>query len=141
MRGGGKRLEAVIDSSAILGCQFADESSTQINQLLAELPTARIFVPMIWHAEMANAFLMSERRNRSTPDESAGHLAYLADFIIIVDDAPYPFAAILNLARQYHLTAYDATYLELSMRLNLPLATLDKAMRKAAQKLGIQVIL
>lgn len=32
---------------------------------------------------------------------------------------------ILNLARDHRLSTYDASYLDLAMRKNLPLATLD----------------
>ena len=36
---------------------------------------------------------------------------------------------ILSVARAERLTAYDATYLELAMRLGVPLATKDAALR------------
>jgi predicted nucleic acid-binding protein len=40
---------------------------------------------------------------------------------------------------RYGLTAYDAAYLDLASRENLTLATLDKAMRKAADQSGISI--
>jgi predicted nucleic acid-binding protein len=36
------------------------------------------------------------------------------------------------LAERHRLTTYDAAYLELALRLALPLATLDEALRRAA---------
>jgi predicted nucleic acid-binding protein len=46
---------------------------------------------------------------------------------------------VLPLAREYGLSAHDAAYLELAIRLGAPLATLDGKLRKAAQKAGIGV--
>jgi predicted nucleic acid-binding protein len=45
-----------------------------------------------------------------------------------------------TLARQYKLTAYDAAYLELAQRLNIPLATLDKALLLAAPAAGMAIL-
>ena len=45
----------------------------------------------------------------------------------------------LNLARRYRLSAYDAAYLELALRLGLPLATLDADLVKAATTAGLSI--
>jgi predicted nucleic acid-binding protein len=47
-------------------------------------------------------------------------------------------SGILQLARRYKLSSYDASYLELAMRENLPLATLDDDLRRAAQRAGVK---
>ena len=44
---------------------------------------------------------------------------------------------ILPLARTYHLSAYDAAYLELAIREGFPLATLDDDLRHAAAGAGV----
>ena len=46
---------------------------------------------------------------------------------------------VLALARHYGLSAYDAAYLELSIRLGVPLATLDAKLQKAAQRAGVKI--
>jgi predicted nucleic acid-binding protein len=43
------------------------------------------------------------------------------------------FNTTWRLARTHGLSAYDACYLELAMRLNLPLVTLDERLRAAAE--------
>ena len=43
----------------------------------------------------------------------------------------------LTLARQHSLSIYDTTYLELALRMQLPLATLNQALVAAAQATGI----
>jgi predicted nucleic acid-binding protein len=46
---------------------------------------------------------------------------------------------ILDLARQHKLSAYDATYLEIALRLTLPLASLDNELLVAAKSAGVEV--
>jgi predicted nucleic acid-binding protein len=55
-----------------------------------------------------------------------------------VDDrAGLPLASdVLVLARQHSLTTYDATYLELALRLSAPLATLDRQLKVVAKAAG-----
>lgn len=49
------------------------------------------------------------------------------------------FSTVIDQARVYQRTAYDASYLELAQRLKLPFATKDEPLRKAAEELGIEV--
>jgi predicted nucleic acid-binding protein len=46
---------------------------------------------------------------------------------------------VLPLARTHGLSAYDAAYLELSIRHSAPLATLDDKLRKAAKLAGVML--
>jgi predicted nucleic acid-binding protein len=47
---------------------------------------------------------------------------------------------VIPLAHQYGLTVYDASYLELAIRRELPLATLDGDLARAANQVGIAVL-
>ena len=47
---------------------------------------------------------------------------------------------VLALATAEALTTYDATYLELAIRRGVPLATTDKALRRAATRHGLAVL-
>jgi predicted nucleic acid-binding protein len=44
------------------------------------------------------------------------------------------------LAERFGLSAYDAAYLELAQRHQLPLASLDRDLRSAATALGVTVL-
>jgi predicted nucleic acid-binding protein len=59
---------------------------------------------------------------------------------INVETAGRAWAATSRLAAMHRLTIYDAAYLELAQRLNLPLATLDRELRAAAGALGIALL-
>jgi predicted nucleic acid-binding protein len=47
---------------------------------------------------------------------------------------------VFTLGRETGLAAYDALYLDLAARQDLPLATLDRAMRSAARKYRIAIL-
>lgn len=44
------------------------------------------------------------------------------------------------MAARHQLTAYDAAYLDVAVRLALPLATLDEDLKKAAFSEGVSVL-
>jgi predicted nucleic acid-binding protein len=83
--------------------------------------------------EIANVLLACERGNRITEADSVRFLAVLALLNIRTDHQTEQHAGktTLGLARHHGLSVYDAAYLELAMRLGLPLAAKDEALRKA----------
>ena len=83
---------------------------------------------------------MGERRGRIQPADTARFLTLLERLPVDLDVQPSVFTSVLPLARGYALTAYDAAYLELAMRLRLPLATLDDRLRDAATRGGVLLL-
>jgi predicted nucleic acid-binding protein len=79
---------------------------------------------------------MNERRGRGTPEASEEILRALRRMTIFVEE-PSDEARIMELARRYRLTVYDAAYLALSLREHLPLATLDGKLEAAARSAGV----
>ena len=133
--------ELVIDASVALACCFGDERTEATERLRERVQTDSVVVPVLWHLEVANVLALAERRGRITPAESAELIALL-EMIEIVVDAETParaFSRVLDLARAEGLTAYDAAYLELAMRLGLPLASKDGDLCDAADRLGVSV--
>jgi predicted nucleic acid-binding protein len=57
--------------------------------------------------------------------------------VTCLDTAKYGLMDTVHIARRFRLSAYDAAYLELSLRLGLPLATLDASLIKAAEAAGV----
>jgi len=111
-------------------------------EALAELASVVAFVPAIWYAEVANGLLRGERQGMIPPAQTAFFLNDLSQANIEADTESPPSrqARVLALARTHGLTAYDATYLELALRLSLPLATLDDDLRNAAQGEGVPLL-
>jgi predicted nucleic acid-binding protein len=85
--------------------------------------------------------LAGERRKRLKQPEILRFLALLEGLSIVQDGQAVSESVsnVLPLARHYDLSAYDAAYLELSIRLGVPLATLDAKLQKAAQRAGVKI--
>ena len=92
--------------------------------------------PSLLYYEIRNALLVSERRNRITEAMSVAFLRDLGLLAIRFEPAGDD-AILMTLARERKLTVYDAAYLELAKREGLPLATLDRALEKAAIAEGV----
>ena len=100
-----------------------------------------LWVPALWWYEIANALLMAQRRKKLGEAERIRlvelyrRLPIRTD-VVLDSDSMWRFQ---GLAIEYHLSAYDAAYLELAQRRGLGLATVDRLLRGAAQKAGIKV--
>jgi predicted nucleic acid-binding protein len=131
----------VIDNSVVLCWCLEDEGCRYADALLEQIPQCEALVPAIWPLELTNALLMAERRKRITEAELTRSLSILKNFPIQVEQEPpeRAWTEVLSLARSQGLTTYDASYLDLAMRTGLPIATLDKALRKAARKAQVSV--
>ena len=132
----------VVDCSVAMAWLFHDEATPKTAALLNRLATETVLVPGWWFIEITNVLAMTERRGRITPTQSDAFIADLGKLGIERDDeAPdRAFTHLLALCRTHRLTSYDAVYLDLAVRRNLPLATLDGDLRKSARKLGIRLL-
>ncbi|MBM3583992.1 MAG: type II toxin-antitoxin system VapC family toxin [Alphaproteobacteria bacterium] len=132
----------VLDASATAGWLFDDEKTMAGDALLASLRESSAMVPAIWPLEIANLLVSGERRGRISPERVERQLATLSTLPIHVDPETCDRAwdEILALARAHRLTVYDAAYLELALRLGLPLATRDGDLAVAARAAGVEVM-
>lgn len=131
----------VLDCSTTMKWCFEDECDAAADSALDALAESEAWVPAIWLLEVANVLLVAERRQRLTPADSARFLGLLAGLPILVDQTSDQLAhgPIVELARRTGLSAYDACYLELAMRLGDPLATGDDRLKAAATANGVSV--
>jgi predicted nucleic acid-binding protein len=118
---------------------FKDEVNAYANSVRRALSGARAVVPALWPIEVANILVLGERRRRSTEAEASKWLRYLQMLPIRVDEetAARAWSDTLQVARLYDLTVYDAAYLELAIRLGLPLASLDDKLKAVAALAGV----
>ena len=129
----------VIDSSVAIAWCFRDEQDTYSQSVLEALVSEQAIVPDLWHLEVANTLIVCERRKRSTQANTVTWLGFFNSLPIAVDEETkaHAFGDALSLAREHGLSVYDAAYLELAMRLGLPLATLDDKLKTAAEAVGV----
>lgn len=132
----------VVDASVALAWCFDDEATAATRALLDRFDLEPGEVPSLWHLEVANALLSSERRGRITPARASEFIALVGSLPILVDDqtAGRALGPVLELARRENLSAYDASYLELAMRRGTPLATKDEKLAEAAQRVGVRLL-
>lgn len=132
----------VLDASIAVAWCFEDEADPAADALLDSLKAGGAVVPALWPLEVANVLLQAERRGRITMATVDGRLAAFEALPITVDTTSWrsTSAAALALARLHGLTTYGAAYLELAMRRGLPLATKDKALRRASTAVGVGVL-
>ena len=132
----------VLDASVTLAWCFDDESTPAAWALLDRLRTTPGHVPALWELEIGNILLGAEKRRRITEARTALFLGILGELNIRVEpDLPgRAFRDVLPLARAQRLTTYDATYLELAMRLGLPLASKDAALVRAAHAVRVKTL-
>ena len=84
----------------------------------------------------------AEKKKRITAAKVAQFMAMIESFDLAIHDdgAARAFAHMLPLCRAPEHTSYDALYLDLALTEQLPLATLDEPLRKAAAKLGVKLL-
>jgi predicted nucleic acid-binding protein len=132
----------VVDASVALAWCFPDEASDYADDVLVALEGQPVLVPAVWPLEVANALLVGQRRKRITQPEVRRFVELLEGLTIHQNSLPVAGSVsnILPLAREYGLSAYDASYLEVAIRWNAPLATLDSELDKAGRKVGVEVL-
>ena len=129
----------VVDNSIVMSWCFEDEENDCSVAVLESLETGDAFVPAIWPLEVGNVLLVAERKKRLSQASVARFLALLAGLPITVEqETPERMLKeIISLARGHGLSTYDASYLDLAMRLDLPLSTQDATLMKAAKKCNV----
>lgn len=131
----------VIDTSVAMCWCFEDEATEATDAILQRVAAEGCLVPSLWRMEVANVFLVAERRRRLTEAQSTRFLSLLNQLPIAVEvDVSTP-SDLVALGRRHKLSAYDAAYLKLSETRGLALATLDKSLATAAGAAGVTLLL
>lgn len=135
-------MSFVLDNSIAIAWCFEDEQTPAILDLLQQTAEQGAYAPTLWPLEAANALLVAERRGRVSTDRRWRLMGFLQALPIALD--PHTASRIWDmttrLAEHHNLSTYDAAYLELAMRRNVPLATLDEKLRRAADQLGTPLL-
>jgi predicted nucleic acid-binding protein len=131
----------IIDSSAAGAWVMPDEPNVAAQELYVQARTTPdlFHAPALWLWEMGNMLVMGQARKRIAPELVEQGLGMLAQARIQFDAVPNPHrqAQVARLASTHALTYYDASYLELVLRLNGQLASLDRQLLAAARACGI----
>jgi len=137
-------MKFVLDASVALLWLVPESNPSGISYASATLKAlkdAQAVVPSLFTLEVANVIAKLESKGVVTEAESQYFITLLGRLDIVTDQSTSAHALgdTLNLARRYKLSAYDAAYLEQSLRTGLPLATLDAQLAKAATGAGVPI--
>jgi predicted nucleic acid-binding protein len=134
----------VLDNTVTMAWCFTEEATEHTRTLLNRLSnlTDRAIVPALWLYEVVNVIELAARKGRIPREKALAFLDGLADLPIEVENPSRTqvFVAVRKLAGRYQLTGYDAAYLELADRRKLPIASLDKALLRAAVAAGVNTV-
>lgn len=134
----------VLDASATLPFCFQDEATQASEALLTRMGDGEeAIVPALWPTEVLSSLLRGKRLGRVSAANLTRFLEDLGRFKITVapglgvDD----LARLQALSERLDLSVYDAAYLDLAMRTNVPLATRDASLSRACATVGISLVI
>ena len=129
----------VLDASVTASWCFDDEAAQGADAAMVRLPSDHAVVPALWWFEIRNILVVNERRGRIQSADADMFLNDLARLPIRIERDPSE-RLVVALARKHQLSAYDAAYLDLAVRLTAPIATLDRALADAARAEGLEIV-
>jgi predicted nucleic acid-binding protein len=133
-------MAIVLDTSVVVAWFAPDEAPAPA--LIRRVSSEDFVVPPIWPDEVVNALLVLVRRGRLAPPQAAEIMNELEALHVLIEHPDYRRTAqwVYPLASRYDLSVYDASYLELARRRELPLVTLDIQLRSAAKKAKVKTL-
>lgn len=133
----------VLDASVTLSWCFPDEQTLTSLKVLDRLKTGDLaLVPAFWSVEVLNSLLVGERRGRISAEQTQAFLRDIQTLRPTFDHTSLTqvIGPVQILCRNHGSTPYDALYIELAMRMQCPLATLDQSQQEAAKVLGLECL-
>jgi len=137
-------VKLVVDNSVAMRWLFADGSAADrqyADEVAALVETCEVHVPALFITEAANVISRALKVGIITPQECESRFDLLQAMQASVAHMESTHSAMQLAIKAFEegLSAYDATYLLLAQKLGCPLATLDKELRRAAKKCGVEI--
>lgn len=135
-------MTLVVDASLIIAWLLREERSVEAQQVGHLIVEEGAWVPQLFSIEIANVLLQAVRRRRITASYADEQLRRFEDVSLLLDaeTSDHAWSTTYRLARDEGLTAYDASYLELALRRDAILATLDVDLAAAGRRRGLTVL-
>ena len=133
-------MSFVLDNSVVVGWFLVDQATPYTDAVALRLEREQAVVPVLWQLEFANVLRTACKRQRLSPIQAGQIAEQIERLPILVDTAAPGSARLLALALEYNLSSYDAAYLELALRLRMPVASKDEALLTAAVAAGVGIV-
>ncbi len=139
-------MNLVVDCSFILSSFLPDERQLQVDSVYKQMSSGlyNVFVPALFYLECNNVLISLLNKQRINTSDREEYLQILSVLPFNIDkfcSTAESLHTIARLATKYHLTSYDASYLELSIRLEAKIATLDNHLAKSCKIANIESII
>ena len=133
-------MPMVLDTSVVCGWLLENQATPYSDAIAQRLQDDQAVAPPLLRLEYANVLRTACKRGRLTAQQAQDAIAQLAELPVEIDAELPDAAQLLALALRYDLSSYDATYLDLALRRQLPVATQDVALAQAARLSGVGVV-
>ena len=130
----------VLDNSVVSGWYLENQATPYTEAVAQRLRNDGAHVPALWELEFINVLRTACLRRRMDAQHAQAVITQISALPIEVDRSTVLRSELLGLALRFGLSAYDAAYLELALRLQCPLATQDAALHAAALSSGVGVV-
>ena len=130
----------VLDNSVASGWYLGNQATPYTQAIAERLSADQAVVPALWELELVNVMRTACVRQRLDAQTAQQMLNQLGTLPITVDHHPVLRSELLALALRFGLSSWDAAHLELALRLQVPLATQDQALRDAALASGVGLV-
>ncbi len=130
-------MALVVDASMVVAWFVIGQATAQTRKVLARAAKEVVHSPPLLQIELASALVKLAHRRKITPTAISDILTEFEALDLAIDKTPPTARTIASMCRRYALSAYDAAYFELAMRLELPLAAKDGPLVETARKAGI----
>jgi predicted nucleic acid-binding protein len=133
----------IVDASVALCWYFEDQKTAYTEAVFDCLARGdEALVPAVWPLEVVNSLVVGVRQKTVSAAQLQTFVQDLKDLPVEVDTQGIDraYSSIARLSQQHQLSSYDAAYLDLALVEGLPLATLDKNLRAAAKRAGVELL-
>ena len=132
----------VVDASFFVAWLLSEPRRTAEDKVWDVLATDSALVPAHWPNEVANALRRAVRTKRLPRRDVEPTVRGLVAFDIKLAGSPKveDIKALVEDALRFDLSVYDLQYIRLAQTHRVPLATMDAAMRSAAQQMNIALL-
>ena len=130
----------ILDNSVVTGWFLEDQATPYTEAIGALLEEDKAIVPALWQLEFANVLRTACRKQRLVASQAQQIIEQICGLPIEIDTGTPGPSELLALALRYNLSSYDAAYLELALRLQLPIATKDGPLAIASEAAGVGII-
>ncbi|MCL2297990.1 MAG: type II toxin-antitoxin system VapC family toxin [Proteobacteria bacterium] len=130
----------VLDNSVVCGWILENQATDYSAAIARRLEQERAVAPLLLRLEIVNVLRTACKRQVMIASQAQELLAQFSLLPIEIHSYSSEPGLLLALALRYDLTSYDAAYLELALRMQLPIATQDVALAEAARSAGVGVV-